>query len=171
MYNICEGQRIYLRNIELNDAKLVAKWKDEIVMRKMSVGLNTNISYENQFQDIKLSIEEGEELYLIIALKDNNEPIGYIRINWLDENKEMAWLRFGLGSHRQEGYAKEGLKLIIDYLFSIGTHRIDAEVLMFNYPSQGTLRSVGFLHEGTRRQAYYDGEEYVDVFVFGIVKE
>jgi len=44
-------------------------------------------------------------------------------------------------------------------------------VLMFNYPSQGTLRSVGFLHEGTRRQAYYDGEEYVDVFVFGIVKE
>jgi len=67
VYNICEGQRIYLRNIELNDAKLVAKWKDEIVMRKMSVGLNTNISYENQFQDIKLSIEEGEEVYLIIA--------------------------------------------------------------------------------------------------------
>lgn len=36
MYNIWEGQRIYLRYIELNDANLVAKWKDEIVMRKMS---------------------------------------------------------------------------------------------------------------------------------------
>ncbi|WP_346931358.1 GNAT family protein [Clostridium sp.] len=171
MYNLCEGQRIYLRNIELTDVNLMTKWKDDIVMRKMSVGLDTNISYENQFQDIKISIEEGEELYLIIALKDNNQSIGYIRINWIDENKEMAWLRFGLGSHRQEGYAKEGVKLITDYLFSLGTHRIDAEVLSFNHPSQGTLKSVGFLHEGTRREAYYDGIEYVDILVFGIVKE
>ena len=57
------------------------KWEDDIVMRKMSVGLNTSISYENQFYDIKLSLEEGEELYLILALKDNNESIRYIRIN------------------------------------------------------------------------------------------
>ena len=57
------------------------KWEDDIVMRKMSVGLNTSISYENQFYDIKLSLEEEEELYLILALKDNNEPIRYIRIN------------------------------------------------------------------------------------------
>ena len=35
-------------------------------MRKMSVGLNTNISYENQFYDIKLTQEEREELYLIL---------------------------------------------------------------------------------------------------------
>jgi len=45
------------------------------------VALNTDINYENQFYDTKLSIEEGEELYLIFALKDNNEPIRYIRIN------------------------------------------------------------------------------------------
>ena len=57
------------------------KWEDDIVMRKMSVGLNTSISYENQFYDIKLSLEEEEELYLILALKDNNESIRYIRIN------------------------------------------------------------------------------------------
>ena len=170
MYKLCEGQRIYLRNIELTDADLMAKWKDDIVMRKMSVGLDTNINYENQFQDIKLSMEEGEELYLIIALKDNNQPIGYIRINWLDENREMAWIRFGLGSHKQKGYAKEGLKLSINYLFKLGTHRIDAEVLSFNYNSQYTLKSVGFLHEGTRRQAYYDGTNYVDILIFGIIK-
>ena len=60
----------------------------------MSVGLNTNINYENQYQDIKISMDEGEELYLIIALKDNNQPIGYIRINWLDENKK--WHGLGL---------------------------------------------------------------------------
>ena len=47
---------------------------------------------------------------------------------------EMAWLRFELGSHRQEGYAKEG-KIIVDYLFEFGAHRVDAEVLSFNYPS------------------------------------
>ncbi|MFR1710533.1 MAG: GNAT family N-acetyltransferase [Clostridium sp.] len=170
MHKVCEGERVYLRNIELTDASLITQWKDDILIRKMSVGLNTDISYENQLQDIKLSIEEGEEIYLIVMLKDNNEPIGYIRINWLDENREMAWLRFGLGSHRQEGYAKESLKVIVDYLFKLGVHRIDAEVLSFNYPSQFTLKSVGFMHEGTRRQAYYNGEEYIDILVFGVIK-
>ena len=170
MHKVCEGERVYLRNIELTDASLITQWKDDILIRKMSVGLNTDISYENQLHDIKLSIEEGEEIYLIVMLKDNNEPIGYIRINWLDENREMAWLRFGLGSHRQEGYAKESLKVIVDYLFKLGVHRIDAEVLSFNYPSQFTLKSVGFMHEGTRRQAYYNGEEYIDILVFGVIK-
>lgn len=169
MHKLCEGKRVYLRSIELTDAGLIAQWKDDILIRRMSVGLNTDISYENQFQDIKISIEEEEEIYLIIMLKDNDEPIGYIRINWLDENKEMGWLRFGLGSHRQEGYAKEALKAIVDYLFKFGVHRIDAEVLSFNYPSQFTLKSIGFMHEGTRRQAYYNGEEYIDILIFGII--
>ncbi|MEG1257394.1 GNAT family protein [Clostridium sp.] len=169
MNKICEGRKVYLRSIELEDAELIVNWKSDNLVRKMSVGLNTEINYENQYEDIKISIDEGEEIYLIIVLSDTDESIGYIRINWMDNSRRIAWLRFGLGSHRGEGYAKDGLESIINHLFSYGVHRIDAEVLKFNYPSQGVLRSLGFKHEGTRRDAYYEGTEYSDVLIFGLI--
>lgn len=169
MHKICEGNNVYLRAIELKDTELIVKWKSDRVVRKMSVGLNTEISYENQYEDIQICIDEGEEIYSIIILKGSEEAIGYIRISWLDNDMKMAWLRFGLGTHRGEGHAKDSLKCMIKYLFNHDVHRIDAEVLKYNEPSQGVLKSVGFDTEGIRSEAYYDGVNYVDVLVFGIV--
>ena len=36
MYKLCEGQRIYLRNIGLEDTGLMVKWKNDIVRKNVS---------------------------------------------------------------------------------------------------------------------------------------
>ncbi|WP_142413759.1 GNAT family N-acetyltransferase [Hathewaya massiliensis] len=48
---------------------------------------------------------------------------------------------------------------------------MDAEVYKFNEISFKLLQSIGFKHEGTRREAYYENKNFADVLVLGLLKE
>ncbi|MDF2606838.1 MAG: hypothetical protein K0S34_1033 [Bacillales bacterium] len=167
---LCESTNLYLREVETSDSKLIAKWKNDKLLKEMSIGLETEISADNQQEDIVRSIQ-SHQLYYIIILKDTNKPIGYIRINWMDDTNYFGWLRFGLGEERGKGYSKEALKSFIQSLFENGTKRIDAEVYEFNNVSINLLTSLGFKHEGTRRKAYYTNKKFYDVYTLGLLDE
>ncbi len=165
----CESDRLYLRGVELSDSSLVARWKDDPLVRKMSTGLDAVITKENQETDIRRSLESGQ-IYCIITVKDTDKPIGYVRVDWLDDTGKFAWLRFGLGEERGKGYSKEALRTFISELFEKGVHRIDAEVYMFNEISFHVLESIGFKHEGTRREAYCENGRFWDILVLGLLR-
>ena len=148
MIILCETERLYLRNVELSDTKLIVNWKNDPLTREMSVGSNAEITFETQEADVKRALEYGQ-CYLIIVVKETEEPIGYIRIDWLDEEAKFAWLRFGLGTERDKGYCKEALKALIYILFENGLHRIDAEVYEFNKVSFNLLKSIGWMLKKT----------------------
>lgn len=167
----CESERTYLRKVRLGDAARITAWKNDPLIREMSVGFDADITVENQEWDIRRSIESSREQYWIITIKEIDKPIGYIRINWIEANERYAWLRFGLGEERGKGYAGEALGVFVRKLFSGGTHRIDAEVYDFNKRSLKLLEAIGFKKEGVRRAAYYDGKEYSDIIAMGLLKE
>lgn len=164
-----QTKRIYLRSIQVEDAKLLVKWKHDYFIRKMSVGLNTEINEETQLQDIKYSLNNEDDLYSLICLNDSDKPIGYIRITWIGD--KMAWLRFGLGEERKKGYAKEALIGFINQLFKDGLHRIDAEVYDYNLDSFNLLKQLGFLKEGIKREGHISEGKYSDVYVMGLLKK
>jgi RimJ/RimL family protein N-acetyltransferase len=165
---ILKSDHVYLRKVDPNDAELIANWKDDPFVKKMSIGTKTVISKENQKADIERSIE-NEQPYFIIHLNENNKAIGYIRINWMDDHNLFAWLRFGLGEERGKGYAKEALTLYTNHLFRSGVHRIDAEVFAFNSVSFNLLKKIGFNHEGTKQEAHFDQNTFYDVYVLGML--
>ncbi|RZT15518.1 GNAT family N-acetyltransferase [Fictibacillus sp. BK138] len=165
----CVSENLYLRDVKLSDSSIVAKWKNDPLIRELSIGLDTKITNENQESDIKKSIE-SKQPYYIISLKDSDRPIGYIRLNWMDNSERFGWLRFGLGEERGKGYSKEALSSFLQKVFSNDTHRIDAEVYAFNKISLNLLKSLGFIHEGTRRNAYYTKGSFFDVYTLGLLK-
>lgn len=167
----CKTEHTNLRDIQLKDVHNIVKWKNDPLIRKMSVGLDTIINDENQERDIKRSIDNDDELYFIIYLNSTGKEIGYIRINWLDDTKKFAWLRFGLGEERGHGYAKEALNGLIQKLLKEGLHRIDAEVYDYNKRSFHLLTSLNFTKEGIKRQAHFENNEYSDVYVLGFLKD
>jgi RimJ/RimL family protein N-acetyltransferase len=130
-------------------------------------GYQTN--EKEQEKDIVSAINNEHQEYVVIETDD--KPIGYIRIDWMDMNKEFAWLRFALGEDRGKGYAKKALQLYIKELFGAKCKRIEGEVYQYNIPSQKVLESIGFVLEGVKRKAHYTGSDYVDVFSFGLLKE
>ena len=106
-------KRLTLRNVEITDAKLLAQWKNDPDLQEMSTG-QKEFTTETEQTDIT----NNHDPYYILVINETNEPIGYIRINWLDEHATCAWLRFGLGSHRGQGYMKEALETLITTLLS-----------------------------------------------------
>ncbi len=165
------GQRVYLRPVQASDAELITSWKQDPVVRRMALGPDTEIDLAGQEKDIKTAASSIDELYVVIVIAETDEPVGYIRINWMDSEHRFVWLRFALGARRGEGNAKDALRCFLTRLFSLGLHRAEAEVYEFNQPSLGLLKSLGFYEEGRKRQAHYDGKGFADVVVLGLLKE
>jgi [ribosomal protein S5]-alanine N-acetyltransferase len=72
----------------------------------------------------------------------------------------------------RQGIMSEALTAILTFAFTeMGLHRIDAVVYEWNERSQGILRKLGFVHEGTLRQRYFFRDHFWDEHHFGLLKE
>ncbi|MCF7810449.1 GNAT family N-acetyltransferase [bacterium] len=165
-----EGSSVYLREVCEDDAKLIYRWKQDPLIREMALGYDHQTTVEAEREDIIRAVESDMQIYLIIVFKATDKPIGYIRINWMDENKEFAWLRFSMAEHRHKGYMKDALRAFLTQAFALGLHRADAEVFLPNTASLKLLKGLGFKQEGLKREAYFDGKTYNDVYVMGLVR-
>jgi RimJ/RimL family protein N-acetyltransferase len=150
---------------------MVAKWKNDPLVRRMALGPGHEATPETELQDIRKALDSERELYLIIELLESGEPLGYIRINWFGEDRRVGWLRFSMGEKRRKGYMRDSLSALFSSLFRDGTRRIDAEVYEFNHASLALLDSLGFVREGIRRKAHFDGSGEFDVTVLGLLSD
>jgi len=70
-----------------------------------------------------------------------------------------------------QGLGAEALDAIVRWGFArLELHSIEAQLDAANVASQRTLEHVGFRREGLLRQSYYDGREYRDTLVYGLVR-
>ena len=160
---------IALRDITIEDAKLVFLWKNDSYLQEMALGPEYKTTIEAQNEDITTVLESEFSEYRLILLDD--QAIGYIRLDYMDETKQMVWLRFALGVERGHGYAEEALRIYIEELFRKGIKRIEAEVYEINIPSHKIMEKLGFVNEGIKRKAHFIGSEYIDIYVYGLLNE
>jgi len=70
-----------------------------------------------------------------------------------------------------QGLAVEALGAVIDWGFArLDLHSVEAQLDAANVASQRTLERVGFQREGLLRQSYFDGREYRDTLVYGLLR-
>lgn len=165
------SSRVLLRPVCSEDVSLVVQWKSDQLVKTMALSPSAIIDAQEQSHDIERAIAGKDQIYYIICLKNDKKPIGYIRVNLTDDEGKMAWLRFALGACREQGYMKESLVVFLSYLFNIGIVRIDAEVYQSNIRSQGLMEAIGFCIEGRRREAHFNGQNYEDIIVYGLLKK
>lgn len=166
-----EGEKVYLRNVERSDVLSITEWKKDPFIKVMALSPCIEISAEDEKRNVEKAIKSSRELYLIIVKKKDNIPVGYIRVNWSDKSYRFGWLRFAIGKERGKGYSRDALQCLLFYLFERGTHRIDAEVYEFNKISLALLTNLGFKKEGIRRKAHFDGENYHNIVILGLLKQ
>ncbi len=75
-------------------------------------------------------------------------------------------------SEHGKGYGTEALQIMVDYLFlTRDIARIEAKTDVRNKVSQRVLEKVGFKREGTIRKSGFCRNEWVDDYLYGILRE
>lgn len=166
---ICEGKLVLLRPVEAADAERVTAWKRDPLVKRMALGASSEADLSGQQQDIESACGSDDEVYAIVVVAETDRPVGYVRINWMDELHTRAWLRFAMGQERRRGYMRDALRAFLGHLIGDGVHRVDAEAYAFNDASIRLLEGLGFLAEGRKREAHWTGEDYTDVIAFGLL--
>jgi RimJ/RimL family protein N-acetyltransferase len=75
-------------------------------------------------------------------------------------------------SERGKGYGTEALGIMVDYLFlSKEVMRIQVQTDVRNAVSQKVIEKVGFKREGTLRKDFFMRGEWVDAYIYSILRE
>jgi RimJ/RimL family protein N-acetyltransferase len=155
------GEFVLLRPVEAADAAGMLAAAPETVRLTGSHHFNefTLERWENWYAT---RAEHDDRLDLSIIERASGEWAGEVVLNELDIPNESCAFRITLQGPRfyGQGLGSEATRLVTDYAFNVvGVHRVELEVYDFNPRARHVYEKVGFVHEGTKRDALrWDGE-------------
>lgn len=168
-----EGRETYLRPVELSDALLIQRWHNDPKIRTKARMGELPVTHIKEEEEIRMSKEAGEEIYLMIVQKSSDRPIGFIRLNFIDTVSRNMWLRFIIGDPNAWGknLASDALNHVLQWLFSEqNVHRITLETYETNKRAIRFFKKLGFKEEGTVREAVYVGGKYYNIISLGLLR-
>lgn len=114
---------------------------------------------------------ENERYLFAIELKETHEVIGMIlqcsTSNQIFNSSEVG---YAIGKkHWNKGYVSEALKAMIDFLFSLGVHKVIASHLIGNNASKRVMEKNHMIFEGIKKEEIYYHNKYHDVAYYYLI--
>ena len=115
----------------------------------------------------------GIAVTYLITLSTSRTIVGLVQVRQLDPSFEAAeWECTIAPSWRGSGIFLDAARLVGSFAFgAIGTHRIEARVLLQNGRANGALRKLGAVQEGVLRRSVRRAGEYFDQVLWSLLKE
>lgn len=171
---VTSGERVTLRTVETEDIPFLQR-----------AGTNPEIRYPlgnpvMNREQYEISDEGGTDQFLVCLEDDDADPgqpdeddvtlIG--QVNVMDADWKRPELGYWLVPEvHGEGYGKESVSLVIDYVFrQYDTPAVGAEAYDFNDASRGLLESLGFAEEGRRRKFMFIDGAHRDMVQYGLLR-
>jgi RimJ/RimL family protein N-acetyltransferase len=173
-----EGKRVRLRPIKEDDWPIFEEWGQS---RQALWGPYQRFQLDHlpllheAFQQTGLLKRESG--FLLIETIENRRVVGFVRYSMLPvPDSDLPYPEVGFGipdiDAQGNGYAKEGLKLLVDYLFAgYPVERIAAFTDVQNIPAQRVMESTGFQREGVLRRAMFRDGDWRDIALYAILRE
>jgi len=117
--------------------------------------------------------ESGLSFTYVITLAGTRNVVGVLQVRQLDPSFEAAeWECTIAPSSRGSGIFLEAARLAGSFTFgTLGSHRLEARVLLQNGRANGALRKLGAAQEGVLRRSIRRGGEYLDQVLWSMLKE
>jgi RimJ/RimL family protein N-acetyltransferase len=111
-------------------------------------------------------------LDLAIVERATGECVGEVVLNNLDAPNYVCSFRILL-FHRRflgRGLGTEAIRMILNHAFeAVGVHRVELEVYAFNPRARHVYEKIGFVHEGTKRDALCWNGEWIDAHTMAVL--
>lgn len=174
MFNpIFTGQLLRLASPVADDQALFASWtQDDNYMRMLDDDPVRPESIANyaRFADAP----DDKSFYFHLRTLAEDTVIGFVvlfNLKWGNQSAEMA-IGIGDKSYHGKGYGQDALKLILNYAFNeLNLHRVSLTVMDYNLPAIKAYERVGFVREGTHRQAVQRQGKRYDLLLYGILRD
>jgi len=177
---LIEGDKVFIRQLELGDEKLLHRWRNNsqgnlycgfkygFLMSKESFRLQVEAEIKNN------EVFPTKKMY-IICKKEDLTPIGEISYrNWNKRNRSAEFgIEIGEIKERSKGYGADALNNFIEFMFNfLNLNRIELTTLADNQKSKSLYQKLGFKKIGIMREASFDSRKgnYSDVLYMDLLK-
>jgi ribosomal-protein-alanine N-acetyltransferase len=162
-----EGKTVNLKVVEKEDLPLLAEWFSSPEF----AGRYNPLDAQESKMDIEKRHEKlGSEKVWFLILKKDGSRIGYLGMGLVGPYWEIGYAL--ISSERGKGYCADAVQLAVDYLFmSKDIVRIQATTHIENVASQKILDKAGFQREGKIRKGMYAWGNWVDLYLYSILRE
>jgi RimJ/RimL family protein N-acetyltransferase len=172
---LLKGQKIFLLPIERHDIITLNEW--------IKKGLDFSLISPSSL--FALNLDELENWYnsliynpkiriFVIRNIEHKTPIGLIELNnidWKNRNAEIG-IFIAYENLRNKGFGSDTLKVIINYAFNeLNLFKLYAKIAEDNYPSIKLFEKFNFKKEAVLRKNIFKNNEYIDLLIYGLLKE
>jgi N-acetyltransferase len=133
----------------------------------------TDLAVQSFIEQVVRARKAGLSFTYVVTQGAGRPVIGAIQVRQLDPTFEAGeWEATLQPAARGTGVFLEAARLVGSLAFgSIGTHRLEARVLLLNGRANGALRKLGAVQEGVLRRSIRRGGEYLDQVMWSVLKE
>lgn len=167
--------RIFLRHLEVTDSGRVHKWHNDPELFSTLFSPFHPVSVQTVEEWIRKRTQYSEkEINFAICLKSNSQHIGNTYIRDIDWVNRCGIIQMFIGDveHRNKGYGKQALRLMVDYAFlTLGLNRIGGQLFASNVASLKICQNVGYREEGKLRQRVYQDGQFHDALIIGVCRD
>jgi len=168
-------ERLVLRpHVEANFECLHA-WRNNSELQRLSSESLTSYSEEQTHATLArwMRLDRDDIVHLAIHLSASDEFIGFLHIAQIEAEHQRCKIGIVIGDKRHwgRGYGSEGIACAVQYCFSQWPiNRISAETYAINPGSARMLEKVGFVREGVLRESVLKGGQFVDEYLYGLLR-
>ncbi len=168
------GKLVRLAPLTREDVDVFAPWfSDPEFIRFMFPHVLRPMSYEDEVEWYENMRKDKDRYIFGIRTREDDKIIGNCGLfdfNWSSRHAEFG-IGIGDKAYWGRGYGSDATRILMRYAFDeLNLNRVELSVYDFNVRARSAYEKVGFVHEGTRRQAIFREGAYHDVHVMGLLR-
>lgn len=168
--------KTYLRAFEIDDYKLINKWRNDPQIQFLTGGIFRYVSSELEKEWVHEKIMSNKtDYYLAICVEDEtDEMIGYLSINEIDYiHRTAQWGGIIIGNNKYRGSLAifDVIPILFSFVFnSLNINRFSGLCLEEHQSSKMMMEVFLMKNEGRYRQSIYKNGKYHDQLIYSILQ-
>jgi RimJ/RimL family protein N-acetyltransferase len=166
------GDLVHLRPLTTADVPAVMVGLGDAESNRLT-GTHASFTAEQVATALAEWAARDDRIDLAIIERATGQHAGEVVLNGLDTDNASCGFRIALPSaYTDRGLGTEATRLILGHAFdTVGVHRVELEVFAFNPRARRVYEKVGFVYEGTKRQALRWQREWIDTHVMAMLAD
>lgn len=166
-----KGRRVALTALVDDDRDALFEWISDRSTMILSSSYRP-VSVEEHREWFRSVQRRDDTRIFAIRLLENGRLIGVCQVTAIHPVHRTADLQIRIGppERRHQGFGSEALELLLGFAFrDLNLHRVQLHVAATNAAAIAAYEKVGFVIEGTQREAAFIDGSYVDLVMMGLL--